>query len=281
MQSENKHYTTVLTIAGSDSGGGAGIQADLKTFSALGAYGTSCITAITAQNTLGVTAIQPIERNIVRAQLDAVFSDLKPIALKTGMLHNREIVEEVIHAIECYSPQYMVIDPVMVSTSGSNLIDPSAIEFLADKLFPKATLITPNIKETEVLSGIKVTDEESMLKAAKWFIQNTDIQAVLLKGGDLCNKESVDFLVSRKGKEIRRFAMPYVQTRNNHGTGCTLSAAITVYLAYGYPLQTAILNAKRYLHRALEAGAQVETGKGNGSVNHFFAPKKLKLSEEG
>ena len=277
MQTNKQHYRVALTIAGSDSGGGAGIQADLKTFAALGVYGSSCVTALTAQNTLGVTDIEAVSQSFMRAQLEAVFSDLRPDAVKTGMLHNKTIIEEVYLAIDKYRPPFLVIDPVMVSTSGSRLIDSEASTEMARLLFPKATLITPNIHEAEAISGIKIASEADMKTAARWLINETGARAVLLKGGHLNGSESVDILMTREQNRSARLAMPYINTRNTHGTGCTLSAAITAYLALGYDLTTSARKAKRYLHRALEAGKNIEIGAGHGSVNHFFAPNKTKI----
>jgi len=277
MQTSKQHYKVALTIAGSDSGGGAGIQADLKTFSALGVFGTSCITALTAQNTLGVTAIEAVSAPFMRAQLEAVFSDLSPESVKTGMLHNESIIEEVFLAVEKYAPRFLIIDPVMVSTSGSLLITPVASDKLARLLFAKATLITPNIHEAEALTGIKIGSEAEMEKAAQWLIREAGAQAVLLKGGHLDGNQSVDILATRGGNKVSRFAKPFVDTRNTHGTGCTLSAAITAYLSLGYSLNTSVRMAKNYLHKALEAGKNIEIGSGHGGVNHFFAPKKANL----
>ena len=277
MQTSKQHYRVALTIAGSDSGGGAGIQADLKTFSALGVFGASCITALTAQNTLGVSAIEAVSPSFMRAQLEAVFSDLTPIAVKTGMLHNETIIDEVYLAVKKYAPRFLVIDPVMVSTSGSLLITPTASGKLAQLLFPKATLITPNIHEAEALTGMKIGSETEMAKAAQQLIHEAGAQAVLLKGGHLSGNQSVDILATRGSNRVARFAKPFVDTRNTHGTGCTLSAAITAYLALDYDLSASVKKAKNYLHKALEAGKNIEIGAGHGGVNHFFAPKKVKL----
>ena len=277
MRARQLHYKIALTIAGSDSGGGAGIQADLKAFAALGVFGTSCITALTAQNTLGVTAIEPASSKFMRAQLDAVFTDLHPAAVKTGMLHNSGIIKEVIRAIEKYKPRFLVVDPVMASTSGSRLIDDSAIRNMVESLFPKATLITPNIREAEIILGIRISSEEEMQKAALRLVNETGASAVLLKGGHLQGNESVDIFATNQSKKTIRIALPFINTRNTHGTGCTLSAAITAYLALGYELLPAVRKAKTYLYRALEAGKSISIGEGHGGVNHFFAPQKTKL----
>lgn len=279
MDIKSKHYISAFTIAGSDSSGGAGIQADLKTFSSLGVYGASCITAVTAQNTQGISGIQVINRNVVRAQLSAVFCDLRPIAVKTGMLYNGGIIKCVANAFMQYRPRFVVADPVMVSSSGSLLMEKESIGSFIDLLFPLVSLLTPNIYEAEVLSGMKISDEGEMIKAGKRLTKELGVQSVLIKGGHLAEKESIDIFVTRASRSIKRFALPYVPTQNNHGTGCTLSAAITAFLALGYSLPKAILKAKLYLHRALIEGADIVSGSGHGGVNHFFAPHRAKTYE--
>lgn len=268
------HYPVALTIAGSDSGGGAGIQADLKAFSALGVYGTSAITAITAQNTLGVRGIQAVTPEMLRAQIDAVMEDLFPDAVKIGMLHNRETVAVVAEALEHYRPRWVVLDPVMVSTSGSRLLADDTIEGLVRLLFSRAHLLTPNLKETECLTGMSVTDEAEMERAARRLLE-MGCQAVLVKGGHLaagCPK--VDLLVTADGL-VERYVAPDILTRNTHGTGCTLSSAIAAFLAREESLPDAIRCAKQYVTDALAAGADVEIGEGFGPVDHFFRPVPL------
>ena len=279
MDLKGKRYITVCTVAGSDSSGGAGIQADLKTFSALGVYGASCITAVTAQNTKGVSAMQVVRQSVVRAQLSAVFCDLQPIAVKTGMLYNSGIMRCVAKAFVEYRPRFVVADPVMVSSSGSLLMEKEAIGTFVDVLFPLVSLLTPNIYEAEILTGMKILNERDMVEAGRRLTRFFGVESVLIKGGHLAEKESVDVFISRTCRTIKRFALPYVATRNNHGTGCTLSAAITAFLALGYSLPVSVSKAKLYLHRALIEGADVVSGGGHGSVNHFFAPCKAKTYE--
>jgi len=268
------HYPTVLTIAGSDSGGGAGIQADIKTISSLGAYACSAITAITAQNTLGVRAIQGIEPEILKSQIEAVFEDLTIDAVKTGMLYNASAVEVVAECMQRFHPRFLVVDPVMISTSGSALIADEAVQAMQKSLFPLATLITPNIAEAEALSGVKISSPNDMPAAAERLLQ-TGCRAVLIKGGHFKGDELVDMLFVQGGKEVS-ICSPFVETKNTHGTGCTLSAAIASFLAQGEDLLKALLLAKNYMNEALLAGKEVEVGKGHGAVNHFFDPKILK-----
>nr|7R8Y_A Chain A, Phosphomethylpyrimidine Kinase [synthetic construct]7R8Y_B Chain B, Phosphomethylpyrimidine Kinase [synthetic construct] len=255
-----------LTIAGSDSGGGAGIQADLKTFSALGVYGMSVITAVTAQNTLGVQGVHDIPPELVAAQIDAVFEDLRVDAVKTGMLSNAEIVEAVAEALRRYGVRPLVVDPVMVAKSGDPLLAPDAVEALKERLFPLATIITPNLPEAEVLLGRPIRTEEEMEEAARRLLA-LGPKAVLLKGGHLEGEEAVDLLADGEG--IHRFSAPRVQTRNTHGTGCTLSAAIAAHLARGHDLPEAVREAKAYLTGAIKAAPSI--GHGHGPVNHFHA----------
>ncbi|MDR0365029.1 MAG: bifunctional hydroxymethylpyrimidine kinase/phosphomethylpyrimidine kinase [Bacteroidales bacterium] len=266
-------YPMACTIAGSDSGGGAGIQADLKTFSALGVFGTSVITAITAQNTLGVTGIQAISPEILSKQLNAVFEDFAPNAVKIGMLHNAEAVRIIADAIDAFCPKYVVLDPVMISESGSKLIESETISVIVSELFRRATLITPNIFEAEILSGIKIENDDDMISGAYTLIEK-GAQAVLLKGGHRIGVEKTDYLVVKESDPMT-FSLPTVYTKNTHGTGCTLSSAIAAYLALGKELKEAVWLAKVYLTKALQAGSDVTIGKGSGPVNHFFDPKRM------
>lgn len=266
-------YPTVLTVAGSDSGGGAGIQADLKTFSALGVYGASAITAITAQNTMGVRGIQPVSPEIVRAQLEAVFEDITIDAVKTGMLHNSEAVTILSGIIDRYSPQYVIADPVMISTSGSRLMEENTIAAIIEKLFPRATLITPNVDEAEYLSGISIQSVADMEKAALKLLA-MGCKAVLIKGGHLKSDIMTDILFDSENEPLL-LSNPAIPTRNTHGTGCTLSSAIAAYLALGNNLRDAVYLSKTYISKALSAGADVQTGHGHGPINHFFAPVPL------
>lgn len=269
----DKKYPVVLTIAGSDSSGGAGIQADIKAMSALGAYAASAITAITAQNTLGVTAIQGITPEVVAKQIDAVFTDLHPLAVKIGMLFSGEIVEAVADRLSFYQPAYIVLDPVMISTSGSKLIGEEAIECMKTRLFPLSTLLTPNKLETEHLTGIRISDSNGMEKAAA-ILRAQGCRNVLIKGGHFNYSDMTDFLFDSKGNKTE-FHGKFIDTLNTHGTGCTLSSAIASFLALSKPLEEAIRLAKNYLQEALEQGADIKAGSGHGPMNHFYNPKKL------
>lgn len=266
-------YPVALTIAGSDSGGGAGIQADLKTFSALGVYGTSAITAVTAQNTQGVQGIQPISPEIIKEQIHAVFEDLTVDAVKIGMLHNQEAAHIVAQSIDQFTPPYVILDPVMISTSGSKLIEDTTISVIINELFPRVSLVTPNVDEAVFLSGIPIRDEADMAKAAQKLLA-LGCRAVLMKGGHLAGAEMADVLYTSDQPPLR-LAVPTIETRNTHGTGCTLSSAIAAYLALGKNLPDAVRSAKTYITNALRAGADVQTGKGHGPLNHFFAPVPL------
>lgn len=270
-----KKYPIVLTIAGSDSSGGAGIEADIKTISALGAFATAAITAVTAQNTTGVAAIQGIEPEIVGKQIDTVFDDMRPDAVKIGMLHSREIIETVAKRLSFYKPAHVVLDPVMISTSGNRLINENAIIALKQKLFPLASLVTPNKFETEFLSGIDSAENGFVQKSANE-IMNIGACAVLIKGGHFSDSSVTDYLYDANGKEWQ-FPGTYIDTANTHGTGCTLSSAIATRLAFGDSLPDAVKNAKIYLQNALLHGKDVKTGNGHGPLNHFFNPQKLQI----
>lgn len=258
----------ILTIAGSDCSGGAGIQADLKTFAANGTYGMSVITAITVQNTLGVTDVQDIEPKIVAGQIDAVFNDIRPDAVKVGMVSNEEIINIIADRLKKFDAKNVVIDPVMISTSGSSLMDPKAETALIENLLPLADMITPNMSESSVLSKIEVVDKKSMEEAAK-IIGKTMKGIVLIKGGHL-EKEADDLLYvegSFHWVEGRR-----IDNENTHGTGCTLSSAIAVYLAKGLSPIDAFVEAKKYLTGAIED--QFNIGSGHGPLNHIYNIKK-------
>lgn len=267
-------YPVALTIAGSDSGGGAGIQADLKTFSALGVFGASAITSITAQNTQGVRGIQAVSPEIVEGQIHAVFEDLTVDAVKIGMLHNREAARIVARSIDRFSPSKIILDPVMISTSGSKLIEDETIEIIVKELFHRVTLVTPNIDEAAFLSGMPIRDEEEMGIAAQKLL-SLGCRAVLMKGGHLEGKEMADILFTRDKEAPLRLAVPAIHTQNTHGTGCTLSSAIAAYMALGKELPEAVRAAKDYITAALRAGADVKTGHGHGPLDHFFAPVPL------
>ena len=252
-----------LSIAGSDSGGGAGIQADLKTFQAFGCFGTTVIVAVTAQNTLGVTAIHPIPLDIITAQLDALAGDLPPAAVKTGMLATRDVVELVAGAIARNGWEHYVADPVMVATSGDRLLDADAVIAVRDRLLPLAACVTPNLDEAELLTGIVVHDPDSMVEAGKALL-DFGAKSALVKGGHLKSDILVDVLVTPDG--IERYTRPRIATRATHGTGCTLSAAITAGLAQGESITSAVTEAINYLQAAIRNAPGL--GAGNGPVEH-------------
>ena len=272
-------YPIVLSIAGSDSSGGAGIQADLKTFSALGVYGTTAITAITAQNTLGVHAQHPIPAEMVYNQIVAVLDDLHPSFVKIGMLSNPEIVMAVADALSKY-PLSIVLDPVMVSSSGHRLLSVEAQEVIKQKLLPMATLITPNLPEMEALTGLPLSTYEEKEKAARC-LMNSGAKAILLKGGHEEGDVKTDILFSNSATGIQStlFTSETVATRNIHGTGCTLSSAITAFLSRGLALEEAIAEAKKYISNAIQFGADIAIGNGFGPVNHGFNPLKMIVHE--
>jgi hydroxymethylpyrimidine/phosphomethylpyrimidine kinase len=259
----------LLTIAGSDSGGGAGIQADIKTFSALGGYGMSALTALTAQNTLGVSAILPVPVDFIEKQIDAIFSDFGVDALKTGMLYSSEVIETVAKKCREYKVQNLVIDPVMVATSGDVLLQNSAIESFKTILFPLSTLITPNLPEAEILLQAKIETIEDMIRLAPDLLQWGG-KAVLLKGGHLEGEECVDILYIKEGNQLHIWESPKIDTENTHGTGCTLSAAIVAFLGKKYDLREAVEEARAYLYQAILAGKNMKLGKGKGPVKHFW-----------
>lgn len=260
----NCKIKTVLTIAGSDSSGGAGIQADLKTMLANGVFGMSAITALTAQNTIGVTAISEVTPEFLGQQLDAVFTDIFPDAVKTGMMSNAELIEVIAERLSFYKAKNIVVDPVMVATSGARLISENAITILKERLLPAATVVTPNIPEAEVLSGMKITSKSNMEKSAS-YINKTYGCAVLLKGGhSICD---ADDLLYENG-EATWFEGVRIDNPNTHGTGCTLSSAIASNLAKEYDLKTAVRLAKEYISGALSA--MLDLGNGSGPLNHGF-----------
>ena len=263
-----KKYHRALTIAGSDSGGGAGIQADLKTFSALGCFGMSAITALTAQNTHSVTAIHPAPPEFLKAQLDAVLSDIGTDAVKIGMLHSPEVIGVVADALAEWKCGNVVLDPVMISKSGDKLLQDEAVSALKERLLSLATVITPNLPEASVLLGREVEKKEEMLAAAK-DLSKLGCSAVLLKGGHLTGDESGDLLYSAQEDSYFWFPEKRIPTENSHGTGCTLSSAICAGLAKGLDLQKAVEGAKTYITDALAAGSDYKTGQGHGPVHHF------------
>src|SRR3954465_4955995 len=256
-----------LTIAGSDSGGGAGIQADLKTFQRFGVFGTSAITAVTAQNTKGVMGWEAVSADLVRAQIDAVVDDLAPGAFKTGMLATPEVALAVAAAIEAHDLQNYVLDPVMVATSGDILLEPESMEVLRNRLIPRAFLVTPNLREAEILVDQKIEDEDGMAQAAEFIVNEMGAQAVLLKGGHLESGERVvDILYDG---DIRTFRGARLETTSTHGTGCTLSAAITAHLAKGESLHAAVRRSIEFVHEAIATAPGL--GSGHGPLNHLAA----------
>jgi hydroxymethylpyrimidine/phosphomethylpyrimidine kinase len=273
--SSTTHYPRVLSIAGSDSGGGAGIQADLKTISALGCYGMTAITALTAQNTVGVQAIQAIPAAFLKAQLQSVLDDIGVDAVKIGMLHSPEVVEVVAWAIDHYQLKRVVLDPVMVATSGDTLIAKETISVLVSDLFPRVQLITPNLDEASLLLGKAVLDRQSLTQAAH-DLQAMGAAAVLLKGGHLPGDELMDVLLL-EDQTHQVFRSRRIPSHNVHGTGCTLSSAIASHWALGCELHEAVTQAHTYILSAIEAGSKVTTGRGHGPLNHGFAPQPMHL----
>ena len=259
-----------LTIAGSDSGGGAGIQADLKTFHAFGVFGTSAVTAITAQNTVRVSAVHTVPIKVVRAQIDAVMGDLDPAAVKTGMLATAEMVVEVARAITHHRLDHFVLDPVMVATSGDSLLGKDAEEALVRDLLPQAELITPNLHEARILTGREIATPADMSWAARELVR-MGARAALVKGGHLSAEEIVDVLWD--GSAEHTWSRPRIATVNTHGTGCTLSAGVTANLALGVPLKDAVDGALDFVARAIATASDL--GQGHGPVNHFIGSERL------
>jgi len=255
----------IVTIAGSDSGGGAGIQADLKSISACGAYGASVLTAVTAQNTCGVRAAEEVSTELIEAQIDAVFSDLDVAAVKSGMLSSNTVIGAVARGLRRYTPRHYVLDPVMISKSGFALLQPEALRSLRDELFPLATLLTPNRHEARALTGIDVR-RPADAEAAGRSLLASGCRAVLVKGGHLDEGGATDVLVTADGTHA--FEAPHLETPHTHGTGCTYSAAIATFLGRGRPLLEAIRLAKAYVSEAIRAGLAL--GRGQGPTDHFF-----------
>jgi hydroxymethylpyrimidine/phosphomethylpyrimidine kinase len=257
-----------LTIAGSDSGGGAGIQADLKTFHQFGVFGTSVITAITAQNTRGVTGYEAVSATLIRAQIDAVASDLRPAAVKSGMLADVAVVETVAEGVRHHALAPYVLDPVMVATSGDPLLAPEAIGAIRALLFPLATLVTPNLDEASLLVGSAVDDVPTMRAAAEYLVRACGAQAALVKGGHLRGERTIDVLYAHGAFTVVEH--PRIATTSTHGTGCTLSSAITARLAQGATLVQAVRDGLTFVHAALQTAPGL--GGGHGPLDHFAAP---------
>lgn len=266
----------VVTIAGSDSSGGAGIQADIKTISATGSYAASIITALTAQNTQGVQAIYPLPDSFIEQQITSVFDDLEVRAVKLGMLLNQSIINIVFTMLQKYKLRYVVLDPVMISKSGHTLLEENTIQALTEKLFPLSTLITPNLPECEKLTGMSLNNDADMETAAKKLGDKYAIN-VLVKGGHLQSAVSADVLYAYADKRFCWFKTPRIRTNNTHGTGCTLASAIASYLAQGSSLHEAIKHGKDYLTHAIKSGARFRYGHGVGPVDHFFNLSSRKL----
>ncbi len=264
-----KTYSTVLTIAGSDSGGGAGIQADIKAISATGGYAASAITAITVQNTLGVGDVFPVPPAIIAAQARAVLSDIGACAVKIGMLHSAEVVSAVKDVLEEFGARNIVLDPVMVSTSGHRLIEESAIKSLMTELLPLARVITPNIPEAEILAGEKIASEQDFPRIARKLSCGGKV-SVFMKAGHLDGEELVDIFYNAEEDHFVELSSKRLFSINTHGTGCTLSSALASYLAQGYSLDDAARAAKEYISAAIAAGAEYSIGHGHGPVKHFL-----------
>jgi hydroxymethylpyrimidine/phosphomethylpyrimidine kinase len=256
-----------LTIAGSDSSGGAGIQADLKTFAAFGVYGASVITALTAQNTRGVAGIHHVPADFVTAQIDAVFSDLDVNAVKIGMVAQGTTIKAIVAALDRWSPKHVVLDPVMVATSGDRLLDQSAVEALRTGLIPRAALITPNLPEAAALLNEPVAMSEAAIANQGQRLLAMGCRMVLIKGGHGQGAESIDYLVGGDG--VIALAAPRIATNNTHGTGCSLSSAIAAGLAKGEELEPAVRHAKTWISAAIAAADRLDVGRGNGPIHHF------------
>jgi hydroxymethylpyrimidine/phosphomethylpyrimidine kinase len=256
-----------LTIAGSDSSGGAGIQADLKTFAALGVYGASVITALTAQNTQGVSAIHPVPPEFVTAQLDAVFGDLDVGAVKIGMVAQLSTIEAIAASLKRWSPRHVVLDPVMIATSGDRLLATQAIDALRTKLIPLASLITPNLPEAAALLGAPAASTEAAIESQGKRLLAIGCPAVLIKGGHGQGTESIDYLID--SRRTVALAAPRVATQNTHGSGCSLSSAIAAHLAKGETMETAVRNAKTWISAAIAAADRLSVGHGHGPIHHF------------
>ena len=269
MKAMKKYYKKVLTIAGSDSGGGAGIQADIKTISACGCYAMSAITAITVQNTTGVYDVHPVPLDIVSGQISAVLDDIGTEAVKIGMLHSSEIISIVCNMLKKYHIRNIILDPVMVATSGDKLLQDEAIDALKNELIPIARVITPNIPEAEILLGKKIGSQKELSPMARELSVNRNV-SVLLKAGHLAGNELVDIFYNAVDDHILELKSERISTKNTHGTGCTLSSAVASFIALGFTLNDAVRKAHDYVRGAVITGADYCTGKGHGPVHHFY-----------
>lgn len=264
-----KKYKIALSIAGSDPSGGAGIQADLKAFSACGCYGATVIVAVVDENTVGVTGVHPIPVPFVAGQIKSVLEDIGADAIKIGMLHSSELIRTVKDSLLKYNVKNVVLDPVMVATSGDKLLQDEAISTLKTELIPYVRVITPNIPEAEILLGKKIESQADLPLVVKDLSFGRKV-SVLLKAGHLTDDELIDVFYNAETDEIIKLSSKRIETRNTHGTGCTFSSAIAAFLAHGLPLNNAVAKAKEYMNNAILAGAEYEIGKGHGPVHHFF-----------
>ncbi|WP_454059222.1 bifunctional hydroxymethylpyrimidine kinase/phosphomethylpyrimidine kinase [Elizabethkingia ursingii] len=274
-----KKYTSpsVLTIAGFDGSGGAGIQADIKSFSALGCFATSVLTALPVQNTQGVRKIYSIPEQAVADQIEAILDDIFPAAIKIGMVHTPQLVDTIVNTLSKYTKIPIVFDPVMVATSGHHLIEEETIAALVQKLFPIADVITPNMDEASILANMQVRTLDDMYIAGEKIL-NMGCKSILLKGGHQETDMITSLYFDKTGK-IYSFETEKFKTNNTHGSGCTLSSAIAAYIAQGKDLHDAVSMGQKYVFEAIKSGKDIEIGKGNGPLNHFFNPQKLIIHE--
>ncbi|MFC4163504.1 bifunctional hydroxymethylpyrimidine kinase/phosphomethylpyrimidine kinase [Epilithonimonas zeae] len=270
-------YPSVLTIAGFDGSGGAGIQADIKTISALGCYATSVLTALPVQNTMGVRNIFPIPVQAVSEQIESILDDIFPDAIKIGMVHTPELVETIVETLVKYKKVPIVFDPVMVATSGHRLIEEETIQTIIEKLFPISDIITPNMDEASILANMEVKTLDDM-KIAGENIKKLGCKHILLKGGHQTTEKITSLFYSDKD-DFQTFESLKLNTKNTHGSGCTLSSAIASFIAQGKSMDKAVALAQNYVSEAILEGSDVQTGKGNGPLNHFFNPQKLIKNE--
>ena len=264
-----KRYKIALSIAGSDPSGGAGLQADLKTFSACGCYGATVVVAVVDENTVGVTGVHPIPVDFVKGQIKSVLDDIGADAVKIGMLHSSDLIRAVKDTLSLYGIENIVLDPVMVATSGDPLLEPDAVDTLKSVLVPYARVITPNIPEACILLGEKISFQKELPECARRLSMDGRV-SVLLKAGHLSDEDLVDVFYNAETGKLTELRSARLHTRNTHGTGCTLSSAVASFLARGYGLDDAVAAAKDYIARAIEAGAEYEIGHGHGPVHHFF-----------